>query len=509
MHGSHELHRLGHRIFVHLVEHEGFTVFAYEFDQVHAALLDEYVQGTRSDLDAIMAQRWWASASFYDEALIDLLQWMRQYNATATERVRFAGYDSKQPELAMFALSAALREVSVEAALEAENLFKAVRDLGGLGVIPNFAGYSGVASVVVAPRTAESQVLRVRLRVRTSGLTWGTVGLTVQADTLPAQTAALEGGNPDARAAVGESDGRDAWSPLEVSLELPAEVTEVSLTVFHRGDGTAWFDGLEIALADEPIPTPDLAEFERRPLLIPLLQVDDYVTAPDGAVTFDGHSSLRVTCDPRLDMALAAARRIQSIVAQHVERNAELGPAKAGWLRQMARSVVQAAEWRTAEQSNRDVFLAENLTWLAREAFPRARILALAHSSHSQRLPRRMGAYMAETHGEAYRTVSMFPLEGERREFGALASLSASSLLEALPLEGGGPWELARYGAGLASGDLVFAPRELAAARGGSNPAGIDAATAPEVAILVRRVTAVRPMTVALPTVPGHSPMGP
>jgi erythromycin esterase-like protein len=55
VHGTHELHRLSHRLFAHLAD-----VFALEVDQAHAALLNEYVCGSRDDLEAILAKRWCA-----------------------------------------------------------------------------------------------------------------------------------------------------------------------------------------------------------------------------------------------------------------------------------------------------------------------------------------------------------------------------------------------------------------------------------------------------------------
>lgn len=103
IHGTHTLHRLAHRIFQHLAEapgREGFEVFALEIDQAHAAMLDAYVQGDRDDLDRLMAGGWWAQTIFYDEALAELLRWMRGYNETAARPLHVAGFDAKQPQLA-------------------------------------------------------------------------------------------------------------------------------------------------------------------------------------------------------------------------------------------------------------------------------------------------------------------------------------------------------------------------------------------------------------------------
>lgn len=496
VHGSHELHRLAHRMFAYLVEHDGFTVFALEIDQAHAVMLDDYVRGARDDLDAILAERWWASAIFFDEGLSELLQWMRRHNETASKPVRFAGYDLKQPRLAMRTLLAELRELDASAAAEAEQRYEEISRLGGFGVVPSFLGYSANLTLPLRPGDGSARPLTVALRVRTSGLSRGTAGFTVRAGKEASRTARLRGEEVAARAAAGGTAGGDPWTPLEASVDVPASASEATLTIFHWGNGTVWFDGLAATLAGQPLPVAtEVVDPVPLPLQMPLLQVMDYVAAPDPEVSLDSGISLRVACDPRLDVALTAARHIASIVDE-VTRRAELAPASATWLRQLARLVVQATEWRTLEQPNRDVFLAENLTWLAHQAHPGARVLAVAHTSHTERLPRRMGAYMAEIHGGSYRVVSMLPLEGENRDFGDLATLSPGAPLQTFRFAAEDAGPLAWYVASLSSDDLLFALREAAAAEGGYPP-GVDPESAPDVAILVRRVGAVRPLPTA------------
>lgn len=93
-HGVHEYHRLAHRLFAHShargAPHEPFGLWALEIDQAHAARLDDYVQGRRDDLEALLTERWYGSKIFYDAALDDLLRWMREHNRTAERPVHVA-----------------------------------------------------------------------------------------------------------------------------------------------------------------------------------------------------------------------------------------------------------------------------------------------------------------------------------------------------------------------------------------------------------------------------------
>lgn len=479
-HGTHELHRLAHRLFAYLVEHEGFSVFALEVDQAHAALLDEYVRGSRDDLEALLADRWWASSQFYDEALVALLRWMRKHNETAARPVRFAGYDLKQPDLAMQSLLAELQQLDPKAASEAGQQFQEISRLGGFGGVPSFIGYSARLPLPIPRGDGSVRRLTVALQARSSGWSRGSAGFAISTGGASLQTATL----PMEDLAA----GAPAWRALEVSIDVPVDAAQAVLTIFHRGNGTVWFDGLRAHLNETPVPlAADLADAVPLPLQMPHLQVMDYTAAADGR-------SLRVECDPRLDEALSAARRIVAITSDQVTRHQELAPERAAWLRQLARLVLQATEWRTRAQLNRDVFLAENLTWLSREASLGGRILALAHTSHTERLPARMGAYLAEGFGGAYRAVSMLPLEGEYLGFGDVATLTPDAPLRVFPLAASEAAPLVQYAASRGPGDLMLALRDAAAAEGGY-PRGVDGQTAPDVAILVRRVSASRLIT--------------
>ena len=476
-HGTHELHRLAHRIFAHLVEEEGFTVFALEVDQAHAALLDDFVAGKRGDLDAILAQRWWASEIFYDEALRELLLWMRERNARGGERLRFAGFDLKQPDLAAGALLRELAALDPAAVREAETLVASVRELGGFGIYPNVFGFSATLELPLPPGRHETRRLRIRLPVKSRGLEYHRPGFEVRA------------GDATNEARLARQQWNVAeWIALETEILIAPEVETADIVLFHRGNGTVWFAPLAATLNGTPLPVSPITELHADPLELPHLQVMDHTAAADPAVAVAGEPSLRISCDPRVDRARAAARRLSALVADRVT-GSRLPAEKALWLRQLARLIEQATAWRTLEQNNRDVFLAENLEWVQRVGADSGRVLALAADSHTERLPQRMGSFLAQGYGDRYRTVSMLPVAG-----------SAIGRHDWRSARHGGPFEVVAFGAEDASPLTRFlatlAPGDFLTRVAGSDlptrAPSVDPSILPDVAILVRQVTAAR-----------------
>src|SRR6185503_8196503 len=72
---------------------------------------------------------------------------------------------------------------------------------------------------------------------------------------------AREQSEPDAAASEGSDGGGTQWRRLDVELPFPSDVDEVAFGAIVRGQGTAWFDALELrALAvDERPPASDAA----------------------------------------------------------------------------------------------------------------------------------------------------------------------------------------------------------------------------------------------------------
>lgn len=108
-HGSGEFSRMKHRILRYLVEHQGFTAFGLEADQAQCRALDRHVLTGAGDARALVASlgMWpWAT-----EEMVDLVVWMRTYNAAHAPKVRFFGFDLQDGAAARDELLAYLDEV--------------------------------------------------------------------------------------------------------------------------------------------------------------------------------------------------------------------------------------------------------------------------------------------------------------------------------------------------------------------------------------------------------------
>lgn len=373
-HGAHELHRFSHRLFAYLAEKKDFDVYALELDAAHVALLDEYVQGRRNDLDALLAKHW-RPAIFYDQALRDLLIWMRDQNLRHGKKLDVAGFDLKQPDLAFESLAKDLRAVEPEVASQAEELYARVAALGAYGIFPNVSGYSGTLLIDLPPRK-EPRRLHVRLRGRARGLDFGHGGL--RADTQGGAQWASQ--YLDFKAA---DLGEDAWLESSLDLQVPADAQRLRLILYHRGNGTFWLGGLEAELGGVPLEIPATLP-EVRPLLFPGIQRMDYQAFFDPDSLYAGKATLRIDCSPLISDALAAGSALRDLVEKTLAEDAAyLSDGEVAKMRLACRLIEEALAWRTLKEPNRDVFLAENLSWLHREGFPGRKILALAHSGHA------------------------------------------------------------------------------------------------------------------------------
>ncbi|MFI6478703.1 erythromycin esterase family protein [Nonomuraea sp. NPDC050663] len=87
-----ELGELRNEIFRHLVEHEGYRVFAIESDCLKGRLVDAYVTTGEGSLDDVM-ERGFSHDFGTVAANRELVRWMRSYNQDHDDKVRFHGFD--------------------------------------------------------------------------------------------------------------------------------------------------------------------------------------------------------------------------------------------------------------------------------------------------------------------------------------------------------------------------------------------------------------------------------
>ena len=125
-HGSHEFFAMKHRILELLVEEMGFTVFAIEANLPEADVVDDYVQ--RGEGDAATALRGMYFWTWNTDEVLDLIEWMRQYNLRRGDRpaVHFRGFDAQYANLAVPRVRDFVARVDATRAGEVRELYRCI-----------------------------------------------------------------------------------------------------------------------------------------------------------------------------------------------------------------------------------------------------------------------------------------------------------------------------------------------------------------------------------------------
>ena len=92
-HMNRDFSRVKHRMIEFLVNEMGFTVFAIEAPFADVLEVNDYIlngNGTAEKALAALRYRAWRI-----ESILEMIKWMRQYNATHENKIRFYGFDDK------------------------------------------------------------------------------------------------------------------------------------------------------------------------------------------------------------------------------------------------------------------------------------------------------------------------------------------------------------------------------------------------------------------------------
>lgn len=104
--GTAEFQTLKNRILQYLVTQKGFTGFALEADAPEAMALDDYVRHRRGDPNTLL--RGLYEWPWNTQEMVDLVQWMRNYNLplTADKQIGFYGFDMQSNGVAIDSVNA-------------------------------------------------------------------------------------------------------------------------------------------------------------------------------------------------------------------------------------------------------------------------------------------------------------------------------------------------------------------------------------------------------------------
>jgi erythromycin esterase len=110
-HGTSEFFTMKHRIVKHLVMHMGFTHFAIEATSLESDEVNRYVLGGQGNAASLLSRLYFWT--WRTQEVLDLIEWMRAYNATVPEakRVQFVGFDIQSLAAPMDTVNAFVQRV--------------------------------------------------------------------------------------------------------------------------------------------------------------------------------------------------------------------------------------------------------------------------------------------------------------------------------------------------------------------------------------------------------------
>jgi len=377
-HGTREAYQMKHRLLEYLVERHGFSIFSIEANMPETDALDAYVNGGEGDPRQLIADSW----TWNTEEVLAMVEWMRAWNAAHPKRprLRFTGFDMQTPTVAARIAAQFLRKH----APHMEQSAVLLEDLPARGEV-DFTTATGAFPVEVA----RGKELIVSVWIRTE-IPNGWAGLWWRCDT-PRGTGAFD--NMQSRGITGIRD----WTRYETRLTIDDDVQNITFGCLLAGEGTAWFDDIEITLDGKPFVDPTFGfGFEEGTGSFVLPQ-----RTPRGAGcvvrTVDksphgGERCLEIQRKPEPDTGLVKdAEGVLADMLAHRDEFARMTSAReADWAIQNARVVAQWARMTCAEYPSRlksgvrDECMAENVAWIL-EQNPGTRAVLWAHNGHVSR----------------------------------------------------------------------------------------------------------------------------
>jgi erythromycin esterase-like protein len=398
-HGTREIFQLKHRLTEFLATELGFTIFSIEANMPEAHRVNEYVLHGRGDPKALLqGMYFW---TWNTEEVLEMIEWMRRFNASGKGRIQFTGFDMQTARVAIETVSDLLRKVDPDYAVKVRRIYQAADTLR-----PAQTGF-GVATGSFPVSAAAGKTIRFSGAIRTVNLD-GFAGLWWRAD---GPDGVLAFDNMQARAPKGTTD----WKRYEIVLEVPRETVNINFGVLMPGKGTAWFDDLRLEIDGKPYDATSLFDFgfESGQIKGFFTPASGYTARVDDSTAADGTRSLRLQSSsdgggsPAPRVSPAEASRSFAGVVEHMERardeyakRAEV--AAVDWAIQNAGVVHQYAQMM-AGQVSRDESMARNVKWVLDTAPEGTRVVLWAHNGHVGRIEqgayRAMGAYLDDWYG--------------------------------------------------------------------------------------------------------------
>jgi len=129
-HGTAEFFRMKHRLTEFLASEMGFTVFAIEASMPEAFRLNDYVlRGEGDPKELLRGMYFW---TWNTQEVLDMILWMRAFNASGKGRIEFLGFDMQEPKVAAENVRAFVKKADPAYAKELGEKYAGLKDFGRL-----------------------------------------------------------------------------------------------------------------------------------------------------------------------------------------------------------------------------------------------------------------------------------------------------------------------------------------------------------------------------------------
>lgn len=429
-HGTREAFQFKHRLLEYLVERHGFTLFSIEANLPESYALNQYVIDGQGDPKALVGgMRFW---TWNTDEVLAMVEWMRGWNQrrpAGSKPLRFTGFDMQSHGMSWEIAREFAQEHAPDLFEQGEPLKAEVDALAArasLGAVNS--GWTSATGTFPA-EAARGKKLKFAAWIKTRGVT-GWAGAWWRCDT-PRGPEGFE--NMQQRAIKGDTD----WTRHEFTIDVPPDTQNINFGFILDGDGSAWFDDVEVELDGVRYEDPERFSFDFENDAVRFLAggSGEFVITRTDKEQKSGKKSLKMRRRPESEVprvdAAAVVARAGAWTSAFEERRAALaekaGGEAVGWAIMNARVVEQAARmYSSPDGSNmRDRFMAENVGWILGQ-HPGERVVLWAHNLHmatdrfGQMVP--MGVHLRELFGASYVAVGFCAGEGTYTAMGGGAA---------------------------------------------------------------------------------------
>jgi erythromycin esterase len=128
-HGTSEFFAMKHRLTEYLVREKGFTYFAIEANLPEAYRVNDYVLTGKGDPRKLLTGMYFWT--WDTQEVLDLIEWMRKFNASGKRKIQFLGFDMQFGKVAMDNVRAFVKKADPKYAKDLDSEYEGLADYWG------------------------------------------------------------------------------------------------------------------------------------------------------------------------------------------------------------------------------------------------------------------------------------------------------------------------------------------------------------------------------------------